>query len=237
VNVEPETKVAEHANPDAAMRMADSSEHLPTMEPETTIAMMGPEPEFVAEVGDGQISTERALELAREGRLVIRLKVADPSIAAQPSRVADRIRRAESPMWRVAADAPAELAAKLSPSMPEPRQPSASEPEPIRYSGEKQYSSDLAPGMFGPPRPPELPPPPAPKSVYIIQTRLDAQALETLMNAIEGSYGEAAFEESAEPLSLDSAAVPTPASVVWWGQSPAAWTHWASVPVVIDTVR
>jgi len=183
------------------------------------------------------LEMDRAVELARESRLVIRLRTADPSVMAQPQRLTDRIRRAASPAWKLGGDVPAATLAILSPpTMPRIR-PMERSVQPTAFAG----MSDLAPGMYGPPRPEPLPPIPdipEPKpAAFIVQTRLDVPALETLRNAISGRYGEVVFEELAEPLPLNETPSLNPAAVMWWSQSPTGWTRWADIPVVIDAFR
>lgn len=211
---------------------------LPTVEPESPLVASNPEPEFAAAANvetSPDIDTARAVELAQEGRLVIRLRATDPTIATQPSRVADRIKRADSSMWRLGGEPPSEVLARLSPPpAPEPelsREPS----RPMVLSSREGLASDLAPGFDGPPRPPEWLPPA--KTVYMIETRLDEQSLDSLLSAIQGTYGDAIFEEASEPLPEDAMTPLNPAAVVWWNQPASGWVRWANVPLVIDTAR
>lgn len=182
------------------------------------------------------LSAEYAAALAREGRLVIRLTTADPGIMAHPERLTERIRRAASPAWRIGGEVPPAALAQLS----APRWHEAPAAPPITeapvYAGSTAVP-DLAPGMYGPPRPTasELPPPgPA---AFMVQTRSDGAALETLRAMLGGSHGEVVFEELDQPLPLDAAPSLNPTAVFWWSQPPAGWTWWAQVPVVVEQAR
>jgi hypothetical protein len=102
-------------------------------------------------------------------------------------------------------------------------------------SAREGLASDLAPGFDGPPRPPEWLPPA--KTVYMIETRLDDLALDSLLSAVQGTYGDAIFEEASEPLPEDAMTPLNPAAVIWWPQPASGWVKWANVPLVIDTAR
>ncbi len=177
----------------------------------------------------------RAAELAREGRLVIRVKFADTALGAQSGKLADRVRHGDQSLFRLDAEAPPAVVALLAPTLPPAYTPSDEAPARPQFAGDSKIASDLPEGLPGPPRPDWNVPPP--QLVYLIQTRLDGGALDALKATLAGNAGEAQYEELADPLPQDGAAVLNPASVVWWNQAPAAWTWWASVPVVIDVGR
>jgi hypothetical protein len=88
----------------------------------------------------------------------------------------------------------------------------------------------LPPADIGPTGP-EYRPPPSP-TVYVVQMRLDAAAIDTLLSALS-PLGEPTLEETPQTLPMDEAVL-NPAAVVWWSQPPAGWTAWTSVPVVVD---
>jgi hypothetical protein len=183
---------------------------------------------------DAGLDDARAVELAKQGRLVIRLRAPDPFVLSHPSVIADRVRHSSSSMmWRLGDEAPSQLASMLhaaSSPVPERTAPISAPSAPVVASDE------LGKDMFGPPAPAALRPAtaftpmPAP-TVYLVQTKLDAAAIEGLRRAL-APYGEATLEESAQPLPLDDSL--NPAAVVWWSQPPSGWAWWASVPVVID---
>jgi hypothetical protein len=230
--------LSETPAPTAVAKQDSPSPDLPGDEPEVTIAAAPAEHDDAAAVSvqtSPDIDTERAIELALEGRLVIRLRAADPTIATQPSRIADRIRRADSSMWRLGGEPPAEVLARLSPPPAPDPEPARSESRPMVLSAREGLASDLAPGFDGPPRPPEWLPPA--KTVYMIETRLDDLALDSLLSAVQGTYGDAIFEEASEPLPEDAMTPLNPAAVIWWPQPASGWVKWANVPLVIDTAR
>lgn len=177
----------------------------------------------------------RAAELALESRLVIRLRTADPLVRAQPDRLADRIRRAESPAWKLGGEVPPAALAVLNPPVAPARQPRERTFEPPVLADDDKPIEILS--LPAPPVLAPLPPQPPKPAAFMVQTRLDPAALETLRSAIASRHGEAVFEELAEPLPLNDGPSLNPAAVLWWSQSPAGWTRWAEVPVVIDAFR
>lgn len=218
--------------PDAAAATAPVEIAAAPAESPADTLVAGVSVETEAPSANTSIDAERAIALAREGRLVIRLKAPDPVVLADPERIAARIRSRQSPAWRLGEQAPAQLASLLNAATPAPyRPPQPAAPQPITFAG--GYVSDLPEGFYGPPRPPVEGFRPVRSAVYLVQTRLDAAALDSLRDAL-APYGEPVFEEAAEPLPIDNSAALTPNAVVWWSQPPAGWTWWASVPVVID---
>jgi hypothetical protein len=159
-------------------------------------------------------------------------------VLAQPDRIADRIRRSSSQSWKLGERAPGELASILraAPSpAPDLIGPVQDRPEPPAMAADP---GSVPPAAWGPPEPPPpsapaFTPPPA-ATVYLVQTKLEGAALDSLRNAL-APYGDPVFEESAGPLPLEHTGL-NPDAVVWWGR-PSGWTWWGTVPVVIDRER
>jgi hypothetical protein len=178
-----------------------------------------------------------AAELARERKLVIR--VVSREATSAPRRVCDRMRKElNTPAWKLAGDAPtAELAQVLE---ARPLDVGRSEPRVIRPEAPAFAGMEQIEPIVGPPAPIEIPviEETEPQPVYVVQTRLDAATMTQLKASLEksGQTDEVVFEERYEALPLASGGAPvlTPAAVLWWTNSPAGWTNWGEVPVVIE---
>jgi hypothetical protein len=207
--------------PDEGMTIANAEPPAPEYSP----ADMGP---FLPAL-DGA----RAAELAQDGRLVIRLKSVDPTVTSNPGRIAERLRSGDG--WRLGDDpSPALLTLIAPPAAPAPE----AEPVPVpELPTVAQTDPEQPQPVYGPPGPPSDWHPLPPTTVYLVQARLDGATLEALRSALAGSYGEAVYEEQAEPLPQEGPGAVNPASVVWWASGPSGWARWANVPVVVDTAR
>lgn len=220
---------ANNASPSATLAQTKPEE--PPFSPPPAPSQVASAPGLNPE--DLGIDSARAVELAKQGRLVIRLRAPDPFVLSHPSVIADRVRRSSPAMWRLGDEAPPQLASLLHAAPPPVPEPIA---RPSAPSAPVVASDDLSKDMYGPPAP-SLPRTAAPfttqpvPTVYLVQTRLDAAAIDGLRGAL-APYGEATLEESAQPLPLEDSL--NPAAVVWWSQPPSGWTWWASVPIVID---
>jgi hypothetical protein len=180
-----------------------------------------------------ELDGARAAELAREGRLIIRITAMDPGV--RNVGLAERVRRADGSMFRLGDEPPAALVQMLAPPTPSANSEPAREAfTPPSVAGKNEFDAPMT--LVGPPAPAEWSVP-APQTVYLVQIRLDGGAMEALKSALSGGYGEVQYEELAEPLPQDGSAAVNPASVVWWTQGPSGWVGWASVPVVVDTMR
>jgi hypothetical protein len=102
----------------------------------------------------------------------------------------------------------------------------------LRSTGSGWTAATPAPGVDF-----ELPPPRS--AVYMVQSRLDETALESLSTALKGVTVNLVFEEAPEEVAQREEPLPStaPTAVLWWSQPPAAWTWWTSVPVVVEPAR
>ncbi|MEX2218044.1 MAG: hypothetical protein WD749_04725 [Phycisphaerales bacterium] len=175
----------------------------------------------------GPMSAAEALRLASEGRLIVRVVTPDTRVERVRMRLSSPPGRAG---WMLHGEAPAALAAVVSP-------PELKMERPLRSPGAPVLTGIHAPegaaDLVGPPPPP--PPEFAPaKRVFVVATRMDEGTLEGLRGAMQDAGGEVVFEEAPAPLPMAPGPVMTPASVLWWGQGPSAWNGWGAVPLVIE---
>ncbi|MFN0134085.1 MAG: anti-sigma factor family protein [Phycisphaerales bacterium] len=202
-------------------------------EPETVTVGSAPSSDNVERAANVRLTSAEAAVLARDHRLIIRVCTKDPAILVRPQRVADRVRRAASPAWRVSGEAPTALAAALSAPVP------IEAPEIPVDSPLIMADSGPAPEVpvFGPPVPSVADLAQAPRPVYMVEARLDAASLESLRLALGGMPAKVVFEAADSPLAMDYSPVINPSTVLWWGQPTSAWATWGRVPVVVDLAK
>lgn len=161
------------------------------------------------------ITIDRALALAAEGRLIIRVTTAEPTRATD---VLDRLARQPSTRhpWRLEHSPAPEVVAAVQRVLPAEIQ-----------SREIAYAGD----------PPGVPTihvePRAPRNfVYAGLSRLDPDALDSLLRAASSDGVRAEFVECPEPLPVRAPVIDVDA-VLWWSAPPRGWTTWVSVPIVV----
>ncbi len=206
---------------------------------ETEVAMVGP-----VKV---PVDSTLAAELAREGRLVIR--VVSPQSARSPVAVAEHLKKDVSgPGWKLGSEVPSAVAVAVAHEPVDWKQLAATQPS--RGDDETLVAADmdavnkgLDPSLIGPPAPsaelPQLAIEQVP-SIYMLQARLDAATMDAVKKSLQkaGRADEVLFEERYESLPLDpSAPILNPNAMVWWNNTPAGWAKWGEVPVVIDPKR
>jgi hypothetical protein len=174
-----------------------------------------------------------ALRLAREQRLVIRVRLGEGAL--RPDRVADRLRRAGSPGWRYAGEAPLTVAMQLAP-------PETFAPPAVVRPGETWFGTPAgvpSGALYGPPAPGiALDLQRSGPAVYTVQSRLDPASLDSLRTALRGVAADVIFEEAdPEIIARHEATILAPSAVLWWGQSPSAWVRWTTVPIVVEPAR
>lgn len=183
--------------------------------------------------GAVRLTSAEAAVLARDRRLVIRVCTKDPGLLVRPERVADRVRRAASPSWRMAGEAPVAVASTLSRPAPvdAPEIPAES---PIVMAGSGPAPEPI---VWGPPTPSLADLAQTARPVYVVEARLDADSIDSLRRTLSGIPATVVLEPADEPLAIDDSPVVNPAAVLWWGQPTSAWTAWGRVPVVVDMAR
>lgn len=186
-----------------------------------------------------EIGPERALELAREGRLAIRVLSGNPERAV--TRLENRAsRRSAAAPWRLGGEVDETIIAALANPGPSTALVRADLPP-----------EDLRPTFAGMDLPPEvrmlLPgsettslafelPVPAHAVPHgrMVEVRLDERTLESVRKeAARVAGGRAVYEELPTALPPETPPV-SPASVFWWTQPPSAWGGWGRVPVIIE---
>jgi hypothetical protein len=192
------------------------------------------------------IDSTLAAELAREGKLVIR--VVSPQAARSPVAVAEHLKKDVSgPGWKLASDVPSAVVTAVAPEPVDWKQLAAAQP--TREDNEAVVAADmdamnrgLDPSLIGPPAPTELPQLAIEQvpSIYMLQARLDAATMDAVKKSLQkaGRADEVLFEERYESLPLDqNSPILNPNAMVWWNNTPAGWAKWGEVPVVIDPKR
>lgn len=174
----------------------------------------------------------KAVELAREGRLVLTIRAvnAQPAIARLDTlaRTAGR----EGGWQGLDVNAlPAQYAALRAPSLEVPGlRPLPTEP--VVIAADAQPNAPLVG-----PRPAHTPVAVV-KAIYAVELDVRERTLESLLASItDGMDGSvlAAFRE-APPMPEPEIAL-DPEHVLWWTTSPAAWVKKHAVPIVIETVE
>lgn len=199
----------------------------------TVSAEPGGEGEFVGPPLPEPMSATRASELARERRLVVRVRVPDWRAPV----VAERLRRGGASGWQ-AGPVPAALASAVAPAYPDGAAARSA-------SGRSSSAETMWAGrgavpaphdVVGPPPPgmdwSAILPPPALPRVFLVHVRADAEALESLRRSLSVAGAEVIFEESSTPLPGTDSPVLHPTAILWWGQP--TWADWAAVPVIIQ---
>jgi anti-sigma factor RsiW len=184
------------------------------------------------------LTTSEAQALARERRLVVRVKAIDLGLLVNSDVLVTRLRRTGSGSWSVQGAAPQAIAAAVAQPFPSDA-PMFGSPLPApAYVGSRPASLPTVPAatQYGPPPPPLNQLLPEGPRVFLVQARLDAGSLESLRSALTDRRSVAQFEALDEPLPEEPPPLNNTA-VFWWTQAPSGWTPWAAVPVVVDIDR
>jgi hypothetical protein len=186
--------------------------------------------EALADAGPAEptISLARAVELAREGRLVVRIRSGDVDrTLLRFGRMADRPRQA----WRLTEDAPTAIVAGLQTEPPRLVDPRI---EPVilsDWSGIPGLDTPMFP--FPAMAPPRFEIERVIPTVFLAQVRTDEASLRGMIAALNAtSIHSAALEESPTPLAMPAPSLDADA-ILWWTQAPQGWRPWAQVPVVV----
>lgn len=171
---------------------------------------------------DGAITPARAVELARAGRLVIRVQPAD---AADTLAQLDRVGTASSSV-RVFTELDAQLARALQTRRPAtPTRPA--QPEPIVIASD-ELPADHAHQDAAQPSP-SADRPWRVAGLRLIELNLTERTLASMLRSTPG----AEFEAAPEPMDLPIAS--DPGRVLWWGEPTSTWVPRTVVPVVVET--
>lgn len=181
---------------------------------------------------DDLITPARAVELARAGRLVIRVRTGD---ADRALRLLDRIGERSTSVRVFDALAPA-LASRLRsrPAIADPDRRSPDRParDPIAIAGSHDPTTPALPTIERRTTAPQL----AGWRVAglrLVEMDLTERTLAAALRSIAG--GGASFEAADAPMDLPTAS--DPSRVLWWGEPTSAWVPRTVVPVVIEIQR
>lgn len=221
------SSIASPSSP-GATRLA-SGETLGPPEPTPELlAMESAEPGQAAAAVFEEIDADRALALAREGRLIIRVRTTMPE---QTLAWLDRVARTGEGVRRDEAQS-ARLAAVIEPT-PIERYPGRELPPMIYANGDEDVPGSgidreaLGMGPLGPPRIAEI---------VLSELELDARALERARLALSRRPGQSAvFGESPEP--VGERVIDSPRGVLWWMGGAEEWLPRTRVPIVVETRR
>jgi|GEM_PF-1810291 len=187
------------------------------------------------------IEIKRALELAAQGRLVIRVRTSSESrvAAKMDALAASASRRDPVRAWRVEGDIPPTLMASIVESGPmldvSERQvapmPAIAGSEPSELG--RQMGVTVPPRFVRDP----LPALKSPLAACMAEFRPNAITLQALVAALSQKLGG---EVTLSEASTSYTPSPDPAdasSVLWWTQPTSNWGNWISVPVVVENAR
>jgi hypothetical protein len=190
---------------------------------------------LAAGVPSGPIGIERAMELAREGRLAIRIVASDPRDAA--ARVGQLAQRKPDPrrMWRLTT-ADEQTTRLATVGIPTRDQVERKRDWDLSFArlmaGEVEMSPPVA--IDGTPRRVAYDPR-QDGGVFVLDAALTPQALGLVKSTLRVAGGAGA-EGRIEFVELDEATSPSSSaeSVMWWTQPTTSWVARAAIPVVVE---
>jgi len=227
---------------------ADASPFATTDSPESAVAAVShPEdaPTFTepnqptltsAEPG---IGLAKALELAAEGRLVIRVRTQPGAGGAQAATDDIRAlaqRSSKGVKWRSLESAPLivnALASNVQLRRPLPL-PATAQDRPTA-SADANSRPQATPGA-APKTVANLQLPPEFRPLYTVEFDQTERTLESLLRNLDKQNVESIdFVELAEPVAVTTGL--DPASMLWWGRRSSEWVKRIAVPIVLETPR
>ncbi|MEK6702133.1 MAG: hypothetical protein AABZ53_07710 [Planctomycetota bacterium] len=174
---------------------------------------------------------QRALALAREGRLVVRVIARTPA-AAQSEVAALSSRRESGRIWTLNREAPAEIIAAVARPA---AQPSPRPQEPVQpLLADSQWQVPMRQMFRVDPSLPTYETPQQREKVCLASVSPSIGALQSLQTVLTERLGAVEFAELASSAQSAQAPAVTAESLLWWTQSPALWSAWIDVPVVVE---
>lgn len=174
------------------------------------------------------IDMARALELAREGRLIVRVIAKD---TASLARVETAATNPQSKLgWRLSRDVPSSVVAMMMP-------PVAGEPM-MASASVRDRTASLLGAFAGPGAALSLPNPQQiaqnkVRGTYVLDVQQSSagfsQALDMMSKGLSATIQ---FEQSAEPMPLHRGVKPS--DVMWWNHPSNQWTDRVAVPVIVQ---
>lgn len=198
-----------------------------------------PVPKFVRELDqpDNDVTAARAIELAREGRLLIRVRGAD--LRKSTDQIAALAQERESARsWRLSTSIP-DVLAQMAPKVPPARaldiHLSATASGPVAKLLIAEQARKLTRMVSEVSLPATLSSSPSSPGVgaFVLECQASVASLKAAVRSLAIS-GVVRFEEIDEPLFVGSA--DDVESVLWWTEPSSAWVPRLDVPVVVDLV-
>lgn len=180
------------------------------------------------------VSVDRAVELAREGRLVMRVESKNTrGLTSLEAMGNGRGARA----WRLRKDVPAAVTASVLAAS------TATAPSdfvgPVMAASHPTNVASLLAPLVGPRAAYNVAPPRVTSrgaeivGTYLLDLPANAASLQSLATTFADKLqGGVRFEELPEP--ADAPALSDPESLLWWTQPPPQWAPRATVPVVVE---
>ncbi len=183
------------------------------------------------------LSEERVLQLAREGRLVMRVFAPETRSLAQNLAQIDAMDTLKNGRtWKASRDVPLSVAAAVLPVDRPMGPPMRPEPEPALAQMASMMSASAAINW---PIGPAINMPLA-KPMERVRATYMVELLDTpkSLAAVKATFKDrlkagVVFEELPEALGLPHTS--DPESLLWWTLPPSAWTQRVAVPVVVET--
>jgi hypothetical protein len=169
------------------------------------------------------LDSSRAIALAAEGRVVIRVRAGSTRNLSQLESASPRPDRP----WRLTRTLPPEVTVALASKGPA---------GPILASKREPAAAALIAPLLGPNAGLSLPSPDDPlrrvKGAYVLDVPADPPALDSFRDMLaQRLEGQVELEELPEPVALPPA---SPEHTLWWTQPPSEWTPRVKIPVIVE---
>jgi len=181
---------------------------------------------------------DRAIALAAEGRLVVRVFTSNVARAPETFEriVAATGDSADGRPWRLNSGIPVTMASAISMPRDGMREPvSRPTDAPVYADGS---GDETQPTIITLPRPTEFPPVElnmAPLASGVVDVALSPAAFRSLRATLGERLGVGIVSvEFAECPPIPNRATPSAESLLWWTQPSGAWAPWVAVPVVVE---
>jgi hypothetical protein len=224
------------ADASPAARAKTSAESAPPADSAPAATMMAASGPAQEPAAHEPLTPERAAELARAGRLVIRVAATSTRALSQLETMGNgRNHRA----WRLQKDVPPAVSAAILATVAAPAIP-ADFVGPVMAAAHPANVASLIAPMVGPRAAFNLTPPRIERDgsviagSYLLEVPADAEAISGVASILgERLKGEVRMEALPDAVPTPPSA-PDPGSLLWWTQTPQNWTPRASVPIVIE---
>jgi hypothetical protein len=173
------------------------------------------------------IDLARAVELAREGRLIVRVVAKDTSSLA---RVETAATNPQSRLgWRLSKEVPPSVVAMMMPRAPG---------EPTMAMSARERTASLLSAFASPGAALSLPNPQTiaqnkVRGTYVLDVQQSSAGLSQALDMLsKGLNATIEFERSAEPMPMHREV--RPQDVMWWNQPSSQWMDRVAVPIIVQ---